>query len=52
MEFKMAKQILNKNRDKELTDEEIIEILKFIEVLAEISVNNFLKIKDKINNNN
>jgi hypothetical protein len=52
MEFKMAKQILNKNRDKELTDEEIIEILKFIEVLVEISVNNFLKIKDKINNNN
>lgn len=52
MEFKMAKQILNKSRDKKLTDEEIIEILKFIEVLVEISVNNFLKIKDKINNNN
>jgi hypothetical protein len=52
MEFKMAKQILNKSRDKKLTDEEIIEILKFIEVLVEISVNNFLKIKDKIKNNN
>ena len=52
MEFKMAKQILNNSRDKKLTDEEIIEILKFIEVLVEISVNNFLKIKDKINNNN
>ncbi len=51
MEFKKAKQILNKSRDKKLTDEEIIEILKFIEVLVEISVNNFLKLKDKINDN-
>lgn len=50
MEFKKAKQILNKSRDKKLTDEEIIEILKFIEVLVEISVNNFLKLK-KINDN-
>ena len=25
MEFKRAKQILNKNRDKKLTDEEIVE---------------------------
>lgn len=52
MEFKKAKQILNKNRDKKLTDEEIIEILKFIEVLVDISVNNFLKLKDKITDNN
>lgn len=52
MELKKAKQILNKNRDKELTDEEIIEILKFIEVLVEMSVNNFLKIEDKKSNNN
>ncbi len=51
MEFKKAKQILNKSRDKKLTDDEIIEILKFIEVLVEISVNNFLKLKDKINDN-
>jgi hypothetical protein len=42
MEFKKAKQILNKNRDKELTDEQVIEILKFIELLANMSVNNFL----------
>lgn len=52
MEFKKAKQILNKNSDKKLTDEEIIEILKFIEVLVDISVNNFLKLKDKITDNN
>lgn len=52
MEFKKAKHILNKSRDKKLTDDEIIEILKFIEVLVEISVNNFLKLKDKINDNN
>lgn len=44
MEFKKAKKILNKSRDKKLTDEEIIEILKFIEVLVEMSVNNFLNI--------
>ena len=52
LEFKKAKQILNKNRDKKLTDEQIIEVLKFIELLANISVNNFLRSKDKINNNN
>lgn len=43
MEFKKAKQILNKSRDKKLTDEQVIEILKFIELLANMSVNNFLK---------
>ncbi len=43
MELKKAKQILNKNREKKLTDEQVIEILKFIELLAEMSVKDFLK---------
>lgn len=47
MEFKKAKQILNKDREKKLTDEQIIEILKFVGLLAEISVNNFLKSRNK-----
>lgn len=51
MELKKAKQILNKNRDKKLTDEQVIEILKFIELLADISVNNFLKSMNEINKN-
>ena len=51
MEFKKAKQILNKNRDKKLTDVEVIEILKFIKVFADISVINFLKSMNEINKN-
>jgi hypothetical protein len=43
MEFKKAKQILNINREKKLTDKQVIEILKFIELLAEMSVKDFLK---------
>lgn len=51
MELKKAKQILNENRDKKLIDEQIIEILKFVELLADISVNNFLKSMNEINKN-
>lgn len=51
MELKKAKQILNNNRDKKLTDEQVIEILKFVELLADISVNNFLKSMNEINKN-
>jgi hypothetical protein len=51
MEFKKVKQILNKSRDKKLTDEQVIEILKFIELLADISVNNFLKSINETNKN-
>jgi hypothetical protein len=51
MEFKKAKQILNKSRYKKLTDEQVIEILKFIELLADISVNNFLKSINETNKN-
>jgi hypothetical protein len=51
MELKKAKQILNKNKGEKYTDEQIIEILKLLDVLVEISVNNFLKSLDKIHNN-
>lgn len=43
MEFKKAKQILNKNRDKKLTDEEIIEIMKIMEVFVKLIVKDLLE---------
>lgn len=43
MEFKKAKQILNKNRDKKLTDEEIIEIMKIMEVFVMLIVKDLLE---------
>jgi hypothetical protein len=50
MELKKAKQIINKDRDDKFTDEEVIEIMKFIEVFADISVINFLKSINESNN--
>ena len=47
MEFKRAKQLLNKNRDVKLTDEEIIEIMKIMEVFVKLAVNDLLKSRDK-----
>ena len=47
MEFKRAKQILNKNRDKKLTDEEIVEIMKIMEVFVKLEVNYLLKSRNK-----
>ena len=42
MEFKKAKQILNKSRDKKLTDEEVVEIMKIMEVFVKLEVNYLL----------
>lgn len=47
MEFKRAKQLLNKNRAVKLTDEEIIEIMKIMEVFVKLAVNDLLKSRDK-----
>jgi hypothetical protein len=47
MEFKRAKQILNKNRDKKLTDEEVVEIMKIMEVFVKLEVNYLLKSRNK-----
>jgi hypothetical protein len=47
MEFKRAKQILNKNRDKKLTDEEIVEIMKIMDVFVKLAVNDLLKSRNK-----
>jgi hypothetical protein len=43
MEFKKAKQILNKNRDKKLTDEEIVEIMKIMGVFVKLIVKDLLE---------
>lgn len=47
MEFKKAKQILNKSRDKKLTDEEVLEIMKIMEVFVKLEVNYLLKSRNK-----
>ncbi len=47
MEFKRAKQILNKNKDKKFTDEEIIEIMKIMEVFVKLAVNDLFKSRNR-----
>ncbi|MDI1316442.1 hypothetical protein [Flavobacterium sp.] len=43
MEFEKAKQILNEQKEIEYTDEEIMQMLDFLDVLAILSINNLLK---------
>ena len=43
MEFEKAKQILNTESEKKYTDQEIIEIMKMLEVFADAWANNLLK---------
>jgi hypothetical protein len=40
MEFEKAKQIINKNRDKKLTDYQIKEVLALAEILASCTIHN------------
>lgn len=47
MEFEKVKQILNKESEKHLTDQEIIEIMQLLEVFANVWVNNLLKSRKK-----
>jgi hypothetical protein len=39
MEFEKAKQIVNKNRNKKLTDQQIKEVLILAEMLASCAIN-------------
>jgi hypothetical protein len=43
MEFEKAKQILNTEKNKKFTDDDVNEILKLLTVLAKVSINNLLK---------
>ena len=43
MELEKAKQILKEAKAKQYTDNEIQEMLKFLTVLARISIDNILK---------
>ena len=45
MEFEKAKQILNTESEIKYTDEEVIEILKLLNVFKEVMINNLLKEK-------
>jgi hypothetical protein len=40
MDLEKAKQIVNKNRDKKLTDQQIKEVLALAEMLASCTINN------------
>jgi hypothetical protein len=40
MEFEKAKQIVNKNREKKLTDQQIKEVLALAEMLASCTIIN------------
>ena len=40
MELEQAKKIVNKNRDKKLTDQQIKEVLALAEMLASCTINN------------
>ena len=40
MEFEKAKQIVNKNRDKKLSDQQIKEVLALAEMLANCTISN------------
>ena len=43
MELEKAKQILKEAKAKQYTDDEIMEILKFLTILAKVSIDNLLK---------
>jgi hypothetical protein len=43
MELERAKQILKQEKAEDYTDDEINEILKFLSILARVSIDNLLK---------
>lgn len=43
MEFEKAKQLLNCEKEEKYTDDEIKQILEFLNVLAKVSIDNLLK---------
>ncbi len=43
MELEKAKQILNAQNAKQFSDEEIIQMVEFLTILAEVSINNLFK---------
>lgn len=43
MDLEKAKQIVNKNRSKKLTDSQIQEVLALAEILADCTINNLKK---------
>ena len=45
MELEKAKQILKEAKAKQYTDDEIQEMLKFLNVFKEVMINNLLKEK-------
>ena len=43
MELKKAKEILNTHNENNYSDEEIIQVLKFLNIIASVSINNLFK---------
>lgn len=46
MQFEKAKQILNQNKEKKFTDEEIVQIIQLLEVFKDVWIANLLKLTD------
>ena len=47
MDLEKAKQIINKNRNKKLTDQQIKEVLALAEMLANCTINNLKSVNLK-----
>ncbi len=47
MDLEKAKQIVNKNREKKLTDQKIKEVLALAEMLASCTINNIKSVSLK-----
>ena len=46
MQFEKAKQILNQNKEKNYTDEEIVQIIQLLEVFKDVWITNLLKLTE------
>jgi predicted RNA binding protein YcfA (HicA-like mRNA interferase family) len=48
MQFEKAKQILNQNKEKKYTDEEIVQIIQLLEVFKDVWITNLLKLTEEV----
>lgn len=46
MQFEKAKHILNQNKEKKYTDEEIVQLIQLLEVFKDVWIANLLKLTE------
>lgn len=46
MQFEKSKHILNQNKEKKYTDEEIVQIIQLLEVFKDVWIANLLKLTE------